>query len=107
MRTGCVKYRCVPKIASPEAPNNLYRKTHRDRYQRVRALRLVQGECTTAPQGHTARVRALSLVQGECTTAVQAGGEPRDRARVRKGRQGQAGGGKEEEEEEEGGRCEK
>ena len=68
---GCSRYRCVPKMASPEA-----RKC----------------ECTTAPQSHDPEIQVPSLVRGECTTAPQAGGERKVQSRARGGAEAGEGG---------------
>ena len=79
IRKCFAKYRCVPKIASPEARKSesttvLYKvslctqnrlaggakkanvlRPYRAMGPRIRTLRLVRGECTTALQGHGAK----------------------------------------------------
>ena len=70
------KYRCVPKIASPEARRNVvriplksivvYLKSPRRRRENANVLRRYRA---TFP-----RIEALSLVRGEYTTALQSQG---------------------------------
>ena len=49
IRASFEKYRCVPKIASPEARTNcMYYGPTGPRYQESGLCSLVRGECTTA-----------------------------------------------------------
>ena len=75
------KYRCVPKIASPEARNFFIKKTFRATDPRVRALSLVRGECTTALQNalksivvYLRNIFLLENLQGHRSTSP--GAEP-------------------------------
>ena len=58
--SGCSKYRCVPKMASPEARKCICTTAPQGQRPEI-----------SAPQGQRPEIQAPSLVRGECTTAPQ------------------------------------
>ena len=73
-KTHCPRYRFVPKIASPEARKNFIHKTHCSRYRCVPKIASPEARKNLNTKTYRAgphRIRALSLVRGECTTNLQ------------------------------------